>query len=256
MPFKDVIDSHAHLTSEGYSDEAIHLMLQRSEAAHVKAIINICTDQASLSSALKSPYPSVFSAAAIPPHDVHQSGLESYFEAIEAALQAGRLIAVGEAGLDCVNAEGALEQQIVWLKRHMALAKKYEKPLILHCREAFEALFALFDEEHYSGPTLFHCFTGTLVEAEEAVRRGFYLSMSGILTFKKSEALREVAKAMPLNRLMIETDCPWLSPQSKRGQVNEPAFVQEVADVLETIRQEEVRGQLFQNTKDFFGLCL
>ena len=255
MPSK-LIDSHAHLTGEAYTDSDIAHMLKRAHEASLAAIINICTDQISLERALKLSEPSVFHAAAIPPHDVHQKGLDSYFEAIVKALQENRLVAIGETGLDLVNAEGALSEQIIWLKRHIDLAKEFQKPLIFHCREAFDPLFRILDEEGYKGPALIHCFTGTREEAQEVVRRGFYLSLSGILTFKKSEELRRTAQEMPLHQLMIETDCPWLSPESKRGQVNEPAYLGEIADKLADVRGEEVRNQLFTNTTHFFSLCL
>lgn len=249
MPY---IDSHAHLTGEGYSDEAIHAMIKKAHESGVERIVNICTDKASFERALALALPD--NVAAIPPHDVHlsQDLLEEYFLLIEK--QGESLLAIGETGLDQVNAEGLLEVQIGWFKRHIQLAEKYQKPLVIHCRNAFKELFSVLDDVRYQGPLLLHCFTGTEEEASELVRRGYLLSFSGILTFKKSEELRAIARRVPLKNIVIETDAPWLAPQSKRGQINEPANVIEVADTLRALKEEPVEEQIYNNTLSFFRL--
>lgn len=247
MPY---IDSHAHLTGDNYSDHDIALMRERAHKAGVEKVINICTEKRFLERAFALHLP--YNVAAVPPHDVHQTGLDDYFAYIEANID--RLVAVGETGLDLVNAEGALETQIIWFKRHIALAVKYNKPLVIHCREAFAPFFAVLDEVGYQGPLLLHCFTGTMLEAEELVRRGFYISFSGILTFKKSEALRLVAKSVPLENILIETDAPWLAPEAHRGKINEPAYVTYVAETISFLKERDVRETLLKNTLSFFRL--
>lgn len=235
------IDAHAHVSSMP-DKEAV---LDRATKAGV-TVINICTDKDSFEKAEGLSY----NVAAIPPHDVHLEGLEEYFALIEANVD--KLVAIGETGLDLVNAEGPLELQIAWFKRHIALAEKAQKPLVIHCREAFPPFFEVIDS--YKGPLVLHCFTGTEKEADELIKRGFYISFSGIITFKKSEALREVVKKVPLERMMIETDAPWLAPQSKRGKTNEPAFVIEVAETVKAIKGCPVEEQLYTNTATFFRL--
>lgn len=247
MPY---IDSHAHLTGDNYSDHDIAMMLERAHQAGVEKVINICTEKRFLERAFALNLP--YNVAAIPPHDVHQAGLEEYFSYIEAHID--RLIAVGETGLDLVNAEGSLETQIIWFKRHIALAVKYNKPLVIHCREAFDPFFAVLDDVGYQGPLLLHCFTGTEQEAQKLVHRGYYISFSGILTFKKSEALRLVARSVPLERILIETDAPWLAPEAHRGKSNEPAFVTYVAKTLSFLKERDVTDSLMNNTLSFFRI--
>ena len=131
---------------------------------------------------------------------------------------------------------------------------------MIHCREAFADLFAILDsdyrkDDHYA-PGILHCFTGTVAEAKQVIARGWYLSLSGIVTFKKSEELREVAKIVPPDRLLIETDTPYLAPQSRRGKPNEPAFLPETAACIASVRGitlEELAQVTTQNAKHIFG---
>ncbi|MEI6531190.1 MAG: TatD family hydrolase [Chlamydiota bacterium] len=243
------IDSHAHLTGEGYSDVDIARMMKSAQESGVDAVINICTNKICLERAFSLPLP--HNVAALTPHDAHLEG-EEFFSFIEKHVD--QLVAIGETGLDLVNSQAPLHSQISWFKRHIRLAVKYQKPLVIHCRGAFKEFFEVLDEESYQGPLLVHCFTGTREEALEVIKRGFFISFSGILTFKKSEELREVAKVVPLERILIETDAPWLAPQSKRGQINEPGNVVEVAEALRNIKQTPVSSQIYTNTRSFFDL--
>ena len=243
------IDSHAHLTGENYRDVEISLMMKKAQEAGVVEVINICTNKISLERAFSLPLP--YNVAAITPHDAHLEG-ENFFCFIEKHVD--QLVAIGETGLDLVNSKAPLESQIIWFKRHIKLVLKYKKPLVVHCRGAFKELFLTLDEESYTGPLLVHCFTGTGEEALEIIKRGFFISFSGILTFKKSEELREIARAFPLERILIETDAPWLAPQSKRGQINEPANIVEIVETLRDIKGVPVASQIYTNTRNFFDL--
>lgn len=171
-------------------------------------------------------------AAATTPHDVAKSG-ESDFD--EIAKEASRLQAIGETGLDYYYEHSPRELQQLFLRRYLKLARDHQLPVVIHCREAFADLFKILDEEGHAGGVL-HCFTGTLEEAQGVIARGFYLSLSGIVTFKKSLELQEVGKAVPLDRLLIETDAPYLAPQSHRGKRNEPAFLVDTARFLADLR--------------------
>lgn len=119
-----------------------------------------------------------------------------------------------------------------FLIAYLELAKSLRLPIIIHCRDAFEDLFTVFDEHYQNMPFILHCFTGSSEEAKEVVRRGGFVSLSGILTFKKSVDLQATAKLVPLENLLIETDAPYLAPQSKRGRTNEPSFIVETAAFL------------------------
>ena len=142
-----------------------------------------------------------------------------------------------------------------YLKKYFALAKEVGLPVVFHCRDAFEDLFSIA-KECYSGPALLHCFTGTLEEAKKVLDCGWYISFSGIITFKRSSDLRDVVSYVPLDRMMIETDSPYLAPQSKRGKVNEPAFLPETAAMVASLKEttaEEVANITKRNAQTFFS---
>ena len=253
------IDSHAHLTGEALRD---HLgpMLERAGHAGVQAVVNICTDEKSLEEgiALHQRCPWVFNAAALTPHDVHREG-GAFFSQVCRAAKEGHLVAIGETGLDYYYPELDKGLQKQFLQQHMDLAKTSGLPLIFHCREAFQDLFKYTDAYGLSKPALVHCFTGTKEEAQEIVARGWYLSLSGILTFAKSEALRQAVRGLPEDRLLIEPDAPFLAPQKHRGKTNEPAFVIEVAAVLGSLygRSQQEMGQITaENACHFFSFFL
>ncbi len=225
-------DTHAHLTSEQILPH-VEEVLERALTHGIKKIINICTDEKSLAEGLllHKKHLWVLNAAATTPHDVETEG-ESFFPLVESAASQGLLTAIGETGLDYFYAHSPKKMQQHFLLRYFKLALERKLPIIFHCRDAFADLFALADEVYAGAPAVLHCFTGTLEEAKGVLDRGWYLSLSGIATFKKSEALREVAKYVPIDRLFIETDAPYLAPQSHRGKQNEPSFLPETAAVI------------------------
>lgn len=224
-------DSHAHLTNPQLCEQAEALVLRALQAG-VQHITNICTDIASLKKGLllAKRCPMVVNAAATTPHDVEMEG-ELVFPAMAAAARSGDLVAVGETGLDYFYEHSNRDLQKQFLIRYLHLATECKLPVIIHCRDAFADFFEVFDAE-YRGPGVLHCFTGTQDEAKNVIDRGIYLSLSGIVTYKKSDALREVARYVPLDQLLIETDAPYLAPQNHRGKVNEPAFVKETCAVI------------------------
>lgn len=249
-------DSHAHLTGETLRG-CLEPILERAQRSGVDSIVNICTDLESLEAGLvlHKQFPWVVNAAALTPHDVHRLG-DVFFAKVCQMAQEGHLVAIGETGLDYYYPEldKGVQKEFLW--RHFDLAKASSLPLIFHCREAFQDLFRYADEYSLTKPALIHCFTGTKKEAQEVIARGWYLSLSGILTFNKSEALREAVQGLPLDRLLIETDAPFLSPQKYRGKTNEPAFVIEVAAMLGGLygRSQEEMGQITsENAHRFFG---
>lgn len=250
------VDSHAHLASdELYQD--IDGLITRAQAAGVKQIVNICTDKETLSRGLQmaEKYPCLKITAAVTPHDVEKIG-ESDWAAIASAARAGKLAAVGETGLDYHYTHSPVEVQKDFLRRYLRLAKECNLPVVIHCRDAFADFFQILDEEFAGGKGVLHCFTGTLDEAKEVVKRGFYLSLSGIVTFKKSIGLQEVAAWVPLENLLIETDAPYLAPQSKRGKMNEPAYLPETAAKIAELKQislEDVACQTAKNAHNLFS---
>lgn len=256
-----LIDSHAHLTSPQLEEECEGILL-RAQTAGIEAIINICTNLSELEKglALSQKHSWVYNAGATTPHDVDKEG-ELYFDRFSSAARSGNLIAIGETGLDYHHHHASKQMQQRFLRRYLELALECGLPVIIHCREAFTDFFQILRQNYRLngkvGPGVLHCFTGTLEEAEEVLDHGFYLSLSGIVTFKKSEQLREVARLVPLDRLLIETDAPYLAPQSKRGKLNEPAFLEETAKILADVKKislAEISSHTTSNAKALFKL--
>jgi TatD DNase family protein len=253
----NLFDTHAHLTSEQILPH-LKAVLQRAEQSGVRKIVNICTDPKTLEEgiALSEHYPWVYNAAATTPHDVEEEG-ELFFPLVEKAASDGKLIAVGETGLDYFYEHSNKKVQQAFLLRYFSLALKMKLPLIFHCRDAFADLFSMADSHYVGAGAILHCFTGTLEEAKGVLDRGWYLSISGIVTFKKSQHLREVAQYVPLDRLVIETDSPYLAPQSHRGEQNEPSFLRETAEAIAQVRgisAAELAQACADNASRFFHL--
>ena len=250
------IDSHAHLTSVQIFP-IVDQVLERARLGGLDAIVNICTDMDSLTKGieLKARYPFIYNTASTTPHDVVEEG-ELFFPVVEKAAREGHLVAIGETGLDYFYEHSDKKTQQKYLSKYFALARESKLPVIFHCREAFADLFDIANDEYAGLPAVLHCFTGTLEEAKQVLDRGWYLSISGIVTFKKSLQLQEVAKFAPLDRLFIETDSPYLAPQSKRGTQNEPSFICETAQMISSIKNipvEEVAKATSSNARAFFS---
>lgn len=251
-------DSHAHLSDlELFPDR--EAVVKRAFAAGVMRMVNICINPQTLTNGLllSEQFPSIVNAGATTPHDVEKEG-EECFAVFEEAARSGKLVAVGETGLEYFHKGLDKNVQKQFLIRYLHLAAECKLPVIFHCREAFNDLFEITDAEYPKGaPAILHCFTGTLSEAERVIERGWYLSLSGIVTFKKSELLRRVARFVPLEQLLIETDAPYLAPNSHRGEQNEPAFLPETASCIAAakgISLNQVAEATFANAMRVFNL--
>lgn len=234
------IDSHAHLSSPELLPQ-IEGIVTRAQQNGVHSIMNICTDEVTLAEGVKlsHTYPWIYNSASTTPHDVDKEG-ESFFPIVVEHAKRGKLKAIGETGLDYYYTHSKRETQQHFLRKYLRLALEVKLPVVIHCREAFEDFFRILDEEYIvngkHAPGVLHCFTGTVTEAQQVIKRGWYLSLSGIVTFKKSETLREVAKIVPLGQLLIETDTPYLAPQSHRGKPNEPSYLPETAAAIAAVK--------------------
>jgi TatD DNase family protein len=249
------IDSHAHLTSPQVLLELEQILLRAQELGLDK-IVNICTDRESLKEGIKlsEQHPWIYNTAATTPHDVEKEG-EDFFPVVQECARSKKLVAVGETGLDYHYEHSNRKVQKKFLIQYFQLARECQLPLVIHCREAFSDIFSIADEEYRNFTAVINCFNGDMGEAKRVLDRGWYLSFSGIITFKKSEALREVAGFAPLDRILIETDTPYLAPQSKRGKQNEPAFIQEIAVMLAQIKKmlpEDIARATSENACKFF----
>ncbi|MBI3211854.1 MAG: TatD family hydrolase [Simkania negevensis] len=255
---KIFFDSHAHLTCDSLLP-LLDPLLERAKKERVGGIINICTDKKSLEKGLELADQEnwVFNAGATTPHDVKEEG-ERMFATFEVMARTGKLIAIGETGLDYHYEHSPRKIQQTFLRNYLALSLELHMPVLLHCRDAFDDLYHILSKEFGAlKKVVMHCFTGTMKEAEKALEKGWYLSLSGILTFTKSKELHQLAQEIPLSQLLIETDAPYLAPESRRGQVNEPSYIietaQKVAD-LKKISLEEVALATWENTLRVFSL--
>ncbi len=253
---ESLIDSHAHL-SDATILPNIESILKRAKHANISYIINICTDIQTLKEGLilSEKHPEIKNTAATTPHDATQEKDEAFAFFKEITKQ-NRLVAIGETGLDYHYKELDPRIQKNFFIPYLHLAAENNLPIIFHCRDAFSDLFAITDLEYpHKANAILHCFTGGRKEAEEVLKRGWYLSLSGIVTFKNSKALREIAEFVPLSQLLIETDSPYLAPQTKRGKPNEPAFLPEVAACIADIKKisiEEVAKATRENASRLF----
>lgn len=261
------IDSHAHLEGKRF-DHDRDQVIARAREAGVEAIlaIGIGDGPGTLDCAIKlaDRYPNMYATTGIHPHEA-QLAKESDFLEMERLARHPRVIAWGEIGLDYFYDHSPREVQVDVFSRQMRSALAVELPIIIHCR-ASEGSENAWDDtihllrQHWAASSqggILHCFSGTLAHAQAALDLGFMISVAGNLTFPKAQALREVAKQIPLDRLLIETDSPFLAPMPHRGKRNEPAFVKETARVLAEIRGlslEEVGAHTTQNFYRFFSL--
>jgi len=261
---RGAFDTHAHLCGDTLWSE-VPQILERAKSAGLEGVVVIATsfEEAERCLSLKKNYnelPNIYLAAGTHPHDAGAFSFE-HFKPIETLANQKKLVAIGEIGLDYFYDHSPKEQQKEVLKYQLDVALRNNLPIIVHCREAFEDFFACIDQyyqvNHRHGPGVLHCFTGNLDEANECLKRGLYISFSGILTFKKSVALQEIAKKVPLEHLLIETDAPFLAPQSKRGKQNEPSYVVEVAQMIASLKGlsiEDVLEKTTKNARDFFRI--
>ena len=241
-------DNHCHL-SENAEEEIL-----KARKALVAGFINVGTDFETSSEAIEKAkiLPDVWATAGVHPHEARKG-----IDGIEDLLEDSNVVAVGEAGLDYHYDHSPREDQKKVFAQQIELANKSGLPLVIHTREAWEDTFKILDSEGVPKSIVFHCFTGGTIEAKECLERGAYLSFSGIITFKKSEALRDAASECPLDRAMIEPDSPYLTTVPFRGKKNEPANVVLVGQELAYLQDkspEEIALATTQNALDFYGL--
>jgi TatD DNase family protein len=240
------VDSHAHIDGPEF-DVDREDVIQRARDAGVSAILNIGTGDPHTgvlerAVELAEKHSDVYTAIGTHPHDARLFDADAEQLTLKLISQSSRVIAWGEIGLDFHYDNSPRDVQLKVFQRQLQLAREARLPVIIHTREAeAETIEAL--KTHREGsdrPGIMHCFSGSLWLAAQALELGFYISFSGIVTFKKAEELRAIAKQVPLERLLIETDCPFLTPVPFRGKRNEPAYVTEVARCLAGLREETV----------------
>ena len=257
------IDTHAHLDK---LKPVVSDVLQEAHSASVYRIITIGTEKKDWKNVIElaEKWPEVYGTLGMHPHTAESFDTECE-NFLEKHLKNERIVAVGEIGLDYhyEHSERSIQKDIFF--RQLSLAQKFNLPVEIHTREAEEDTLQLLQNFKGSVRGLLHCFTGSYAMAKKALDMGFNISFSGILTFKNSEKLRDLCKKIPLDRMHIETDSPFLAPQLHRGKENKPSWLVCVADLVSEIHQVEKKDlseRLIQNTLDIFtrikkeDLCL
>lgn len=251
-----LVDSHCHLDFPDFADE-LDAVVARAVAEGVGRIVTISTrvQQRERLFAIAERFPNVFCSIGTHPHYAHEE-LDLRPEDLVAYAQHPRVVAIGEVGLDYHYDRGYRDAQQQGLRTHIAAARATGLPLVIHSRYADADMARILEEEMARGafPFVLHCFTGGWDLAQRAVALGGYVSFSGILTFKASEALRAIAAALPTDRILVETDAPYLAPVPFRGKRNEPAYVAETARVLAQLRRLAVEDLHALTTRNFFSL--
>ncbi len=250
-----LVDSHCHLNYPQFSDLAA--VVSRAKEAGVGLMQTISTKRSDFQEVkrIASQHPEIYCSIGIHPHEAGPHEGITLEELLEEAADT-KVIGIGETGLDFYYEHSPRDIQEALFRRHIAAGRTLNKPVIVHSRDADEDTVRILQDEHAQGAFRFliHCFSTGAYLAEESIKLGGYISLSGILTFKKSDALREIVSHLPLNRLLVETDAPYLAPQTYRGKSNEPAWTVEVARTL-----AEIKGCSFEEvarvtSENFFQL--
>jgi TatD DNase family protein len=257
-----VIDSHCHIDGEEFDADRAEV-LARARAAGVTPLVVVGTG-ATIAALRRAPAlaaiePDVYATVGVHPHDAARFPAEEWAE-LEALAASPRVVAIGETGFDFYYDTSPRDAQAVAFRRQVRLARALGKPVICHVRDAHpEALALLMEEGAAQVGAVIHCFTGNAAEATAYVSAGFHISFSGIVTFKgaSAEPIREAAKVVPHDRILLETDAPYLAPVPRRGKRNEPSYLPHTAEVVAAcagLTPSDLAARATANTRDFFRL--
>jgi TatD DNase family protein len=251
-----LIDSHCHLDFPDFAGE-LDALIARARASDVARMVTISTRVKRHSEvlAIAERFPDVFCSVGTHPHHAHEELDVSVDDLIERTRHP-KVVAIGEAGLDYHYDLSPREAQVRGFRNHIAAARTTGLPLVIHSRDADEDMARILEEESGRGafPAVLHCFTGGRDLARRAIALGLFISFTGILTFKKSDDLRVIAQSLPADRVLLETDAPYLAPGRYRGKRNEPAYVVETAKTLADTRAVSLEEIARQTTENFFHL--
>lgn len=253
-----LIDSHAHLDDERF-DEDRDQVIKALEEAGIGIIINPGAD---LNSSIKAvslaeKYENIYAAVGVHPHSASEMD-EATMDMLRAFANRDKVVAIGEIGLDYYYDNSPRDVQRKWFREQLNLAKEVGLPVIIHSREASSDTFEIIKEAQDGRLTgVMHCYSGSVDLAMEYIKLGFYISLAGPVTFKNAKKPKEVAKAIPLDKLLIETDSPYMAPEPYRGKRNDPRYVRYVAEAIAQIKGisfEEVARKTSENAKRLFRI--
>lgn len=255
-----LVDSHCHLNFPEFTSD-LEAVLARASANGVGTYLTVNTklSQAKELQSIADQHPRVFCSVGVHPHDAAEyvKGYEedTLYNQLKILAQHPKVVGIGETGLDYYYDNSPREDQIASFSDHIRASMDLGLPLIIHTRDADEDTIAcLTDVGQGKARGVFHCFSGTVDLAQKALNLGFYISFSGILTFKNAETLRQIAQATPLDRILVETDAPFLAPVPHRGKRNEPAFTRYTAELLAILKGVSYSAIETATTDNFYAL--
>lgn len=251
-------DTHAHYDDERFDEDRAETIINAHKNG-VSYILNASSDMSSVveSISLSQEYEFIYSAIGIHPHNVTDLN-KGILSAISDFASNSKVVAIGEIGLDYYYDNSPKEVQKHWFAEQICMAKELSLPVIIHDRDAHEDCMKIIKRENAAQVGgVFHCYSGSLEMAQELIRNNFYISVGGSITFKNARKLPEVVKSIPLDKLLIETDCPYMTPEPFRGRRNDSSFIRLVAEKIADIKGislEEVAKGTMKNAKDFFKI--
>lgn len=259
MSLSGLTDTHLHLHFSQY-DEDRGEVIQRALKNGFRYLINIGTDlkDSRKAIAIAEEYPEVYVAIGYHPHETKTAN-PSDMEELAMLLAHPKVVGIGEVGLDYFHDHSPRDVQEQLLRTFLEWYKRYQKPIIIHCRDAYADLLRILKETgEPSFRGVLHCFSSTAENMIKFLDLGFYVAFGGALTYKKNDVLRDACRRCPQDRLLLETDAPYLAPQSRRGQRNEPLFMVETAEFAATLHEvspEQMAEITTRNAQRLFGLC-
>lgn len=255
-----IFDTHAHLDDEKYTPDLENIIEAFTKANHNR-ILCVATGIESSRRCLQiaSKHTGVFFSAGIHPNSISENP-ENSIELLDLFIRENKPVAVGEIGLDRFRDYSPFEKQIYYFISQIKLARKHDLPVLIHCRDAWNDMIPILETDmDINGPVkgILHSFTGTLEHAEKCIKLGLYISFAGMITYKKNDALREVAAKCPIDKILVETDAPYLAPEPFRGKRNEPSYVnytiKSLAKILD-VSMQELEDQLWINSNKILNL--
>lgn len=254
-PTATLFDSHTHLQVEAY-DEDRRAVLERARRQGVAEMLVVGYDLPSSDAAvhLAREEEGLYASAGIQPHYADATSPEDLVQ-LHRLARRPPVVALGEIGLDYYRDRAPRPAQQQLLRAQLDMAQELDLPVVIHCRNAYDDMLQILRRDGQGNRGVMHCFSGTLQEAHGFLELGFYISIAGPVTYPRAAKTWEVAASVPLDRLLIETDCPWLPPQSKRGKRNEPAYLTETAERIAELRDmatEELARAVTANTQALF----
>lgn len=252
-----LFDSHAHLDDEKFDmdrDEVIARALENGVTGMINA--GSCMASSARSVALAQQYDSIYAAVGIHPHDA-KAAQEQDYEQLAAWSQLHKVVGIGEIGLDYYYDFSPRDLQRTVFVRQIDVARQMDMPFIIHDRDAHGDILEVLRKEAKGLKGVLHCFSGSLEMAKEVIKMGFYISIAGPVTFKNAAKLPEIVASVPLERLLVETDCPYLTPHPHRGKRNEPAYVKLVAEQVASLRGmdfSDLAKATSENVKRLFNI--